>query len=172
MKSVRDVLQGAKELIERTGWNQGTYAMKNGKTLYNFTSGEADSYCLVGAIEKTARDLYRECRVMVHEGGLASDYFTRLAHRASHLVIDLEGFMGCPADWNDQNEEQDQLNAFVAELKQKQVPRDQAKKEINEFKQALKKRNMPPTMTKERVLMALQRAIDACSPNYDEGETW
>lgn len=62
MITIKDMLLAAGELIQATGWCQGRYALKNGKTFYDFcSSGQlVDSYCLVGALAKVAHDFWMQ----------------------------------------------------------------------------------------------------------------
>lgn len=157
MKTVKDVLVEAKKLIEATGWCQGQYAMKNGKTHYDFIhSGIADSYCLVGACDKVAFDFWAQEEKPTYEN---QKIYNKLSWDATHLVVSLQEFDGCPADWNDQDEESRRIQEFMNELRAKAVPRDKAKPMIAQFKQELKKQNIPPIITKEKVLAAIDLAI-------------
>ena len=159
MRDVQEFLIAAKELIQKTGWCQGQYALKDGKTHYDFSSGQlADSYCLVGAISRVAADFMREDNVTEHEH--RTTYY-KLSHAATHLVVELQNFTGCPADWNDQDEEARRTQEFMNGLKAKSVPRDKAKPMLAQFKQELKKQNIPPIITKEKVIAAIDYAIGA-----------
>lgn len=157
MKTLKDTLVAGRELIQNTGWCQGQYAQKDGKPHHNFIHGDlADSYCLVGAFEKATFDFWKQEPVQTPETRIP---YSKLAYEATHLIIDLQGFKGCPADWNDQDENVRLLNEFTQQLKDKQIPRDKAKGELNKFKQELKAKNLPPFMTKEKVLAAIDKAI-------------
>jgi hypothetical protein len=160
VKTVKDTLVAARELIQNTGWCQGQYSLKNGKTYYNFIHGDlADSYCLVGALSKITHDFWMQEPIQSHETQIP---YNRLAWAASHWVVELQSFKGCPADWNDQDDNVRLLNEFTQQLREKQVPRDKAKGELNKFKQELKAKNLPPFMTKEKVLAAIDKAIATC----------
>lgn len=160
METLYDVLVATKNLIETTGWCQGHYSMKNGKPYYDFLSSNepADSYCLVGAVDKITSNMWKSHGVLTSAAQIP---YNRLAWAATHLVVELQKFDGCPADWNDQDENVQRLHVFTDELRAKNTPRDKAKGELNKFKQELKALNLPPIMTKEKVLAAIDCAISS-----------
>ncbi len=163
MKTLQELLIAARDLIETTGWNQGQYALKGGKTFYAYlSSGElADSYCLAGAFSKVAHDFWVADGVLTSE---AQKPYNALAHKAGQMIVAMHQFDGCLADWNDQNPESDEMWAFIETLKAKNTPRDVAKVELNKFKQELKQRKIEPVVTKEKVLLALTMAIPIAAP--------
>lgn len=158
METLRDVFIGAKDLISNTGWCQGAYALKDGKTFYNYLSSElADGYCLSGAFNKVCQDFWKSNGVLTAEAQVP---YNTLAYSAGQFIVKMAGFNGGIADFNDQDEEARQFNEFVNQLRQRCVPREQAKIEINKFKQELKSRHIEPILSKEKVLALLNRAID------------
>lgn len=160
MSTIRDVLICTKQLIEKTGWCQGQYALRGGKNFYEFlSSGElADSYCLVGAVDKVTSDMWKAQGDLSYKAQVP---FNKLAWDATHWVVELQKFEGCPADWNDQDENAQRIQEFTEHLRAQKVPRDKAKGELNKFKQELRAKNIPPVMTKEKVLAAIDYAIAA-----------
>jgi hypothetical protein len=159
MKSVKDVLIAAKELIEKTGWCRTHYAIKNGKPLYEWTKEElADAYDLDGAMYKVTYGFMRQDERQ--QGNQLVEEYSKLAHTALYLVVELDGWTGIYAEWSDRDPAQDQLNVFIADLKSKKTPRDKAKVEINKFKTELQKKKIEPLVSKEIVLKAIGKAID------------
>jgi hypothetical protein len=156
--TAKDILIGARSLLEVLGWNQGQYAIKDSKTFFDFLSSgkSADSYCLLGALEKATHDLIQKITPTSWE---AQHSMYLLRDKAEDIILAIEGFNGNLAEWNDQDEEKMLLDTFIAGLKEKKMPRDKAAVEISNFKKELKARNIKPIMTKERVLSVLNKAI-------------
>lgn len=159
MSIIQDILTGARDLIVATDWCQGQYAMKNGKTFYDYTKSDelADAYSVDGALTKIASNM---CKAANAVNDVDRNKYWAAAYYAGKAILKTQGWNGILADWNDQNPAVNMLDDFTAELKAKNLPRDKAKVEINTFKQKLKTLNIQPILTKGIVIEAITNAID------------
>lgn len=177
------ILVEARSLFYKYDWCQNQYALKEGKTLYNYLHEPADAYSIDGAINYAAHFIWAlqygsyDGMLKVHYEKLAvknrndastcfcpGDYNAHLfsircAHNLCNLITKHIKWNDCLADWNDQDKEKELLEMFVNGLKKKQTPRDKAKAEINKFKQELKAMNIAPMITKAKVTLVLDEII-------------